>query len=73
MNTKKKKFVSKPHFLGDYGLTWTSGIFFEVIRTPGAKFWAQGPFGPKFKNLHFSHKTPQYGIAWTPAIIFEAI
>ena len=24
----------------------------------------QGPFGPNFKNLQFSHKTPQYGCLW---------
>ena len=39
---------------------------FVVIRTPGTKFWPQGSFGPKFKNLYFSHKTPQYGCLWTP-------
>ena len=32
---------------------------------PGAKFWVQGAFEPKFKNLHFCHKTPQYGCLWT--------
>ena len=26
---------------------------------PGAKFWVQGPFGPKFKNMQISTK-PQY-------------
>ena len=32
---------------------------------PGAKFWVQGPFGPKLKNMLFSHKTAQYGWLWT--------
>ena len=30
---------------------------------PGTKFF--GPFSPKFKNLQFSHKTPQYGCLQT--------
>ena len=47
--------------MGVYGLPWTPAISFEVIRTLGSKFWTQGPFGTKFKNLHFSRKTPQYG------------
>ena len=43
---------------------------------PGAKFWVQGPFGPKFKNCNFLTKPYNmgvYGLAWTPAIIFETI
>ena len=32
---------------------------------PRTKFLAQGPFGPKFKNFQFSHKTPNYGCLWT--------
>ena len=61
----KKFFFTKPHNMGVYGLAWTPAISFRGIRTPGAKFWVQGAFGPKFKNLHFCHKTPQYGCLWT--------
>ena len=42
----------------------------------GAKFWVQGPFGPKLKNCYFPTKPSNigvYGLAWTPAVIFKTI
>ena len=59
--------------MGVYGLAWTPAIVFEVTLTPGVQIWVQGPFGVKFKNLHFCHKTPQYGCLWTcldPSYLF---
>ena len=50
-------FVLKPHIMGTVGLLWTPAVSFEVIWTPGAKFWVQGAFGSKLKNPHFCHKT----------------
>ena len=51
--------------MGIYGLPWTLAISFGVVRTPGVQIWVQGPFGAKFKNLPFCHKTPRYGCLWT--------
>ena len=49
--------------MGVYGLAWTPAFIFGVVLDPGTKFF--GPFSPKFKNLQFSHKTPQYGCLQT--------
>ena len=54
-NSKICTFLTKPHNLGVYELAWTPAISFEVMGTLKFKFWAQGPFGAKFKNLHFFH------------------
>ena len=54
------RFFHKTPQYGVYGPAWTPAISFGVIWTPGAKFLVKGSLGPKFKNLHFSHKTPQY-------------
>ena len=40
------------------------------VLDPGAKFWVQGPLGPKFENLQFAHKTLT---CLAHSIIFEAI
>ena len=56
--------------MGVYGLAWTPATSFREFRTPGAKFWVQGAFGPKFKNLHLPHNMGVYGLAWTAATIF---
>ena len=42
----------------------------------GAKFWVQGPFGPKFKNCYFPTKPSNigvYGLAWIPATTLKVI
>ena len=44
-------FLSKPYNMGVYGLAWTPAIHFQVIRTPGSKYWVQVPIGTKLKNL----------------------
>ena len=47
-----------------YGCLWTCldpSNYFKVDWDPGAKFWVQGSFGPKYKKLQFSHKTLKYG------------
>ena len=51
--------------MGVYGVAWTPAINFQMIRTPGSKFWVKGPFATNLKNLHFHHETPQYGCLWT--------
>ena len=58
-----------------YGCLWTcldpSNHIWDNL-DPGAKFWVQGPFGPKFKNCNFltkPHKMSVYEITWTPPAI----
>ena len=43
---------------------------------PRAKFWVQGPFGPKLKNCYFPTKPSNigvYGLAWIPATTLKVI
>ena len=46
--------------MGIYGLLWTPGIIYEVFTTPQTNF----------KNLYFSHKTPQCLALPRPSIHF---
>ena len=62
-----------------YGCLWTCldpSIHIWDNLDPGAKFWVQGPFGPKLENCYFPTKPYNmgvYGLAWTSAFIFETI
>ena len=62
-----------------YGCLWTcldpSNHIWDNL-DPGAKFWVQGLFGPKFKNCNFltkPHKMGVYEITWTPSNHFRVI
>ena len=62
--------------MGVYGLAWTPKFIFKIISSPGAKFWIQGSFGPKFENCNFLTKPYNMGVdglVWTPAFLFETI
>ena len=62
-----------------YGCLWTCldpSIHIKDNLDPRAKFWVQGPFGPKFKNCNFLTKPYNLGVyrlAWTPKFIFKII
>ena len=64
-NSKICTFVTKPIIWVSVDSSGPQQLFGGVTRIPMVQIWVQGPFGTKFKNLHFCHKTPQYGCLWT--------
>ena len=49
-NSKICNFLTKPHNMDVYRLTWTPAFIFEVIWTLGPNFGSKGPLAPNYKN-----------------------